>query len=204
MSYWCGSCGEGGSNLGTGSMKFFKADSAMVKDALIGDDTKIWHFSHVRSGAIIGENCIIGKGSYVDEGVIIGNGCKLQNGSMLYNGVSLGDGVFVGPHAVFTNDLRPRANIWDEERLCRTEVQDGASIGANATIRCGITVGKWSMIAAGSVVTKDVLAHALMVGVPAKQVGWVTKSGERMDLGVGEGLAGGSFKHPPTGEIVDL
>ncbi len=173
-------------------------------DSNIGAGTSIWHFAHVREGSSIGERCIVGKGAYVDVGVVIGDGCKLQNGAMVYNGVSIGDEVFVGPHAVFTNDLRPRANIWDEERLCRTEVQDGASIGANATIRCGITVGKWSMIAAGSVVTKDVLAHALMVGVPAKQVGWVTKSGERMDLSVEEGVAGGTFKHSPTGEIVEL
>ena len=173
-------------------------------DANIGEGTSIWHFAHVRGGSKIGRSCIIGKGAYVDIGVKIGDNCKIQNGAMLYNGVSVGDEVFVGPHAVFTNDLRPRAHIWDEGRMCRTEVQEGASIGANATIRCGITVGRWCMIAAGSVVTKDVPAHALMVGVPAKQVGWVTKSGERMDLGVEEGFAGGSFKHPPTGEIVDL
>jgi acetyltransferase-like isoleucine patch superfamily enzyme len=173
-------------------------------DADIGERTSIWHFAHVRGGSTIGNDCIVGKGAYVDVGVSIGDGCKLQNGAMVYNGVSMGDGVFVGPHAVFTNDLRPRANIWDEEKLCRTEVQDGASIGANATIRCGITIGRWCMIAAGSVVTKDVPAHALMVGVPAKQVGWVTKSGERMDLSVEEGIAGGSFRHSPTGETVEL
>ena len=173
-------------------------------DANIGEGTSIWHFSHVRGGSKIGRSCIIGKGAYVDIGVKIGDNCKIQNGVMLYNGVVLGNGVFVGPHVVFTNDLRPRAHIWDEGRICRTEVLDGASIGANATIRCGITIGRWCMIAAGSVVTKDVPDHALMVGVPAKQVGWVTKSGEKMDLGVEEGFAGGSFKHQPTGEIVDL
>ena len=116
----------------------------------------------------IGKNCIVGKGVYVDEGVEVGDDCKLQNGAMLYNGVKLGNGVFVGPHAVFTNDLRPRAHLWSTDRLEKTYVSDGASIGANATIRCGIKLGKWSMIAAGSVVTKDVPAHALMVGIPAR------------------------------------
>jgi len=170
----------------------------------VGSGTAIWHFSHVRSGAIIGENCIIGKGSYVDEGVRIGNSCKLQNGSMLYNGVSLGNGVFVGPHAVFTNDLHPRAHLWDEERLSTTKVDDGVSIGANATIRCGINLGSWCMIGAGSVVTKDVPPHALVLGVPGKIVGWVGTSGNRIDIGVEEGLKGGSFTCNETGETVNL
>ena len=178
---------------------------AVVEDgANVGKGTSIWHFSHIRSGAIIGENCIIGKGAYVDDGVRIGNSCKLQNGSMLYNGVSLGNGVFIGPHAVFTNDLHPRAHLWDGDRLCTTKVDDGASIGANATIRCGISLGSWSMIGAGSVVTKDVPPHALVLGVPAKIVGWVGTSGVRLEIGVDEGLAGGSFTCNETGEIVNL
>ena len=178
---------------------------AVVEDgAEVGSGTAIWHFSHVRSGAIIGEGCIIGKGSYVDEGVIIGDRCKLQNGTMLYNGVSLGNGVFVGPHAVFTNDLHPRAHLWGEERLVSTKVGDGASIGANATIRCGIKLGRWCMIGAGSVVTKDVPPHALVMGVPGKIVGWVGPSGNRIDIEVERGLEGGSFTCDETGEVIEL
>ena len=178
---------------------------AVVEDGSdIGGGTSIWHFSHIRSGSKIGENCVIGKGVYVDMGVEIGDRCKIQNGVSVYNGVTIGDGVFVGPHAVFTNDLRPRAQIWGEERLEKTRVGDGASIGANATIRCGITIGQWCMIAAGTVVTKDVPPHALVVGVPGKIVDWVTQSGERLNIGAHRGLQGGSFICEKTGEVTDL
>ena len=178
---------------------------AVVEDgAKIGEGTSIWHFSHVRSGSLSGEKCIIGKGVYVDIGVVIGDNCKLQNGAMLYHGVELGNGVFVGPHAVFTNDLRPRAHLWSDDRLEQTIVEDGVSIGANATIRCGITLGKWSMIAAGSVVTKDVPPHALVVGIPARIKGWVTESGEMLDIEIETGFNGGEFVCEKTGEIVKL
>lgn len=173
-------------------------------DSKIGDGTSIWHFSHIRNGSKIGENCVIGKGVYVDTGVEIGDRCKIQNGVSVYNGVTIGNGVFVGPHVVFTNDLRPRAHIWDEGRLEKTKVGNGASIGANATIRCGITIGHWCMIAAGTVVTKDVPPHALVVGVPGKIVDWVTKSGERLNIGAHRGLQGGSFVCQNTGEVIDL
>ena len=178
---------------------------AVVEDgAKVGDGTSIWHFSHVRSGSKIGENCIIGKGAYVDIGVIIGDNCKLQNGAMVYHGVELGDCVFVGPHAVFTNDLRPRAHLWSDDRLEKTIVENGVSIGANATIRCGITLGSWCMVAAGSVVTKDVPPHALVVGIPARIKGWVTESGEILEIGVETGLNGGQFVCESTGETVNL
>ena len=178
---------------------------AVVEDgAEVGAGSSVWHFSHVRSGSKIGKNCIIGKGAYVDIGVVIGDNCKLQNGAMLYHGVELGNGIFVGPHAVFTNDLRPRAHLWSDDRLERTIVEDGASIGANATIRCGITLGKWCMVAAGSVVTKDVPPHALMVGVPARIKGWLTESGEILEIDVKTGLSGGEFVCESTNEIVTL
>ena len=151
---------------------------AVVDDgAQIGKGTSVWHFSHIRSGSTIGNDCIIGKGVYIDEGVIIGDNCKLQNGAMVYKGVSIENGVFVGPHAVFTNDLRPRAHLWSDDRLENTIVREGASIGANATIRCGIELGEWCMVAAGSVVTKDVPPYSLVRGVPARVVGMVAKDG---------------------------
>ena len=123
---------------------------------------------------------------------------------MVYCGVTIGDSVFVGPHAVFTNDMKPRAHLWSDDRLEKTNVKNGVSIGANATIRCGITLGEWCMIAAGSVVTKNVPPHALMVGVPARILGWVTESGERLEVDVETGLKGGTFVCKVTGESVTL
>lgn len=178
---------------------------AVVEDgANLGAGTSVWHFSHVRAGSTIGKNCILGRGVYIDIGVKIGDDCKLQNGAMVYHGVNIGDGVFVGPHVVFTNDMRPRAHLWSDDRLESTFVKDGVSIGANATIRCGITLGEWCMIAAGSVVTRDVPPHALMVGSPARIRGWVTKSGERLKIDVETGLKGGAFTCEFTDEIVEL
>ncbi len=152
---------------------FFKHPTAVVEEgAEIGEGTRIWHFAHVRSGARIGRNCNIGKDVYVDTGVEIGDGVKIQNGVSVYRGVRLGDRVFVGPHAVFTNDKYPRAFSEDWE-VVPTVVEEGASIGANATIVCGVTLGRYSMVAAGSVVTRDVPDHGLVVGVPARLVGFV-------------------------------
>ena len=180
-------------------------ERAVVEDgSIIGEGTSIWHFSHIRNGSEVGENCVIGKSVYVDTGVKIGDQCKIQNNVSIYNGVTIGDSVFVGPHVVFTNDLNPRAHIWDSGRLVKTRVDEGASIGANATIRCGITIGQWCMVAAGAVVTKDVPPHALVVGVPGKIVDWVTKSGERLNIGANKGLRGGSFVCQKTGEAVYL
>lgn len=155
--------------------------TAEVSDkAKIGARTKIWHQAQVREGAQIGEDCIIGKGAYVDAQVKIGDRCKVQNYACVYHGVTIGDEVFVGPHATFTNDHYPRAAN-AEWKITETMVEDGASIGANATIVCGVRIGKCAMIGAGSVVTHDVPAHALVVGNPAKVIGQVCRCGARVE-----------------------
>lgn len=152
--------------------------TAEVSDrAKIGNGTKIWHHAQVRENAEIGENCNIGKGVYIDFGVKIGNNVKIQNYVSIYHGVVIEDDVFIGPSATFTNDLYPRAKYWGEERLVKTLVKKGASIGANATIVCGLTVGEYAMVGAGSVVTKDVPQHALVLGVPARLRGYVCECG---------------------------
>jgi len=148
--------------------------------ATIGEGSRIWHWAQVREGARVGENCIIGKDVYIDSDVLIGNDCKVENFATIYKGVTLGNRVFVGPHVCFTNDPYPRAVSPDWRRV-DTKVQDGASLGANATILCGITIGRNAMIAAGAVVTKDVLPHALVAGVPAKLIGWVCECGRPLD-----------------------
>ena len=151
-------------------------ESAYVENgAEIGEGTQIWHFVHVRKGAKIGKNCNIGKDVYIDINVEVGDNCKIQNFATLYQGLKVGNDVLIGPHACFTNDLYPRALIWNEEKLEKTLVKDGASVGANSTIISGITIGKFAMIGAGSVVTKDVPPNALVVGNPAKIIGKVKK-----------------------------
>ncbi len=150
---------------------------AVVDDgAQIGNGTKVWHFAHVRGTAKIGENCIIGKGVYVDADVVIGDRVKIQNGVSVYHGVTIEDDVFCGPHMTFTNDLYPRAfsESWE---VSKTLVKRGASIGANATIVCNTTLGEYCMVGSGSVVTKDVPAHGLVIGNPARLVGFVCKCG---------------------------
>jgi len=148
--------------------------------ALLGDGTQIWHWAQVREGARIGRDCRLGKDVYVDVDVVIGDECKIQNFAALYKGVTLGDRVFIGPHACFTNDPYPRA-VSPKWQVVSTKVDDGASIGANATILCGITIGRDAMVAAGAVVTKDVPPHALVAGVPAQVVGWVCDCGRPLD-----------------------
>ncbi|MFQ5918817.1 MAG: acyltransferase [Thermoplasmata archaeon] len=149
-------------------------------DAEIGDGTYVWHHAQVREDAKIGRNCRLGKDVYVDKNVVVGDDCKLQNGATLYDGLVVGNGVFIGPHAVFTNDLYPRARPNDWE-IVPTVVEDGASIGANATVLCGVTIGSHAMVAAGSVVTHDVPGHGLVQGVPARLQGYVCHCGRPLD-----------------------
>ncbi len=160
--------------------KVFIHETAEVSpEAAVGDGSFVWHQAQVREGARIGRNCRIGKGVYVDKGVVVGENCKLQNYSVIYDGVTLEDRVFVGPHVVFTNDLYPRAASTDW-KIVPTIVREGASIGANATVVCGITIGRYAMVAAGAVVTNDVPDQALVMGVPARLVGFVCECGHRL------------------------
>jgi len=157
-------------------------ESAYVEDATIGEGTNIWHFAHIRKGAKIGKNCNIGKDVYVDTNVEIGDNCKLQNFATIYQGVKIGNNVFIGPHVCFTNDLYPRARVWTEEKIEKTLVKDGASIGANTTIVAGTTIGKNAMIGAGSVVTKDVPDHGLVFGNPAHLKGFVCECSNKLTM----------------------
>ncbi|MEG1676663.1 MAG: acyltransferase [Clostridia bacterium] len=160
--------------------------SAIVDEgAALGEGTHIWHFTHVEGSAVIGERCSIGQNCYIAAHVVIGDGCKLQNNVSVYEGVTLEDGVFCGPSCVFTNDLTPRALYpKGHENFVKTVVAKGASIGANATIVCGHPIGRCAMIGAGALVTKAVPAHALMLGVPAKQQGFVCTCGHRLPQGL--------------------
>ena len=161
-------------------MVFIHETADVSKEAKIGKETNIWHQAQVRENAVIGENCNIGKGVYIDFGVKIGNNCKLQNYVSIYHGVSIEDEVFIGPSATFTNDLYPRAFIWGEEKVSKTLIKKGASIGANSTIISGITIGKFAMIGAGSVVTKSVPDHALVCGNPARIKGFICECGVKI------------------------
>ena len=144
--------------------------------ACIGEGTRVWHYAHVRAGAHVGRDCVLGKGVYVDVGAVVGDRCKIQNGVSVYCGVTLEDDVFVGPGACFTNDLYPRASGGEWELLL-TLVRRGASIGANATILCGIVIGEYAMVAAGAVVTRAVPPYGLVQGNPATLAGYVNSAG---------------------------
>ncbi len=146
----------------------------------VGTDTKVWHFSHLLRHSQIGERCVFGQNVAVGPKVVVGDGCKLQNNVTLYEGVTLEQDVFCGPSCVFTNVLTPRAHVERKNEFGNTLVKRGATIGANATVVCGHTLGAYCMIAAGAVVTKDVLDYALIAGVPGGQIGWVSRSGDRL------------------------
>jgi acetyltransferase-like isoleucine patch superfamily enzyme len=153
-------------------------ETAIVEEGvLLGEGTRIWHFVHIRKGVRIGKNGNIGKDVYIDTDVVVGDNCKIQNFASLYRGLTVGDDVFIGPHVCFTNDIYPRAKIWSDEKVVKTVVKDGVSIGANSTIIAGIKIGKYAMIGAGAVVTKDIPDYALVVGNPARIVGRVDERG---------------------------
>lgn len=161
-------------------VKYFKHPTAVVESDEIGEETKIWHFVHIRQKAKIGRNCNIGKGVYVDTEVEIGNNVKIQNFVSIYRGVKIEEEVFIGSSVTFTNDLYPRAFIWSEQKIIPTVVKKGASIGAGSTIICGITIGEYAMVGAGSVVTKDVSSFGLVYGNPAKLKGFVCYCGRKL------------------------
>ena len=170
--------------------------------AVIGDGTRVWHFCHVQSGAHIGKNCSLGQNVNVANDVQIGNGVKIQNNVSVYQGVELSDWVFCGPSCVFTNDPTPRAKYpKGSAGYKKTHVLTGASIGANATIVCGHTIGEWALIGAGAVVTSDVPAHALMLGVPARQVGWACECGNLLSDDLTCSQCGRAYRN--TGERLE-
>lgn len=175
---------------------YFVHPSAYVDQPCeIGEGTKIWHFSHVMPNCTIGARCILGQNVLVSSDVIVGNNVKIQNNVALYGGVVIADDVFLGPSCVFTNITNPRSQIVRRHLYEKTRVQRGASIGANATIVCGVTIGQYAFIGAGAVVTKDVPDYALMLGVPARQVGWMSRHGYRLGKPDTEGV----LRCPETG-----
>ena len=156
-------------------------ESAYVDDgAVIGDETRVWHFCHVLGGAVIGARCSLGQNVVVMNGVRIGTNVKIQNNVSVYEGVEIEDDVFLGPSMVFTNVYNPRSFISRKDEYRRTLVQHGASIGANATIVCGVTIGRYAFVAAGAVINRDVPDYALMAGVPARRIGWMSEHGTRL------------------------
>lgn len=167
--------------------------------AIVGRGTRIWHFSHVMAGAVVGERCMIGQGCFVAGDAVLGNGVRLQNHVNVFDGVTLEDEVFCGPGVVFTNVKRPRAAFPKKNEYRRTVVKRGATLGANATLLAGITIGEYAFVGAGATVTRDVSAFALVVGTPGTRIGWVSRSGERLQFD----SAGKAFC-PATGEGYEL
>lgn len=172
-------------------MNYTKHDSAIVDDgAQIGEGSRVWHFVHVCGEAVIGKGVSLGQNVFVGNKVSIGDHCKIQNNVSIYDNVTLEEGVFCGPSMVFTNVFNPRSLVERKSEYQDTLVKKGSTIGANATIVCGVTLGRYSFIGAGAVVNKDVPDYALMVGVPAKHIGWMSQYGEKLDLPLaGEGVA---------------
>ena len=163
--------------------KYFVHDTSIIDEGVkIGNNTKIWHWSHVSENAEIGENCTIGQNVFIGKGVKIGNNCKIQNNVSVFQNVTLQDNVFCGPSMVFTNVINPRSDVERKDSFKDTLVKTGASIGANATIICGNIIGNYSMIGAGAVVSKSTKDFSLNVGIPSKQIGWISAFGERIDL----------------------
>ena len=187
---------------------FFAHETAVVDDGCkIGKGTRIWHFSHIMSGAVLGENCNLGQNVLVSDDVILGDNVKVQNNVSIYTGVICEDDVFLGPSMVFTNIVNPRSAVVRKGDYVKTLVGKGASIGANATIICGNTLGEFCFIGAGAVVTKDVPAYALVVGTPGKQVGWMSEYGHRLhfdDVGLAICPESGEKYELKNGEVSKL
>ncbi len=185
------------------SERFVHESAYVDKGATVGAGTRIWHFCHVNPGAVIGEKCSLGQNVVVMNDVVIGNNVKIQNNVSVYDAVTLEDDVFCGPSMVFTNVINPRSHVPRKNEYQRTLVRKGASIGANATIVCGVTLGEYSFVGAGSVITDDVPSYALMVGVPGKRIGWMCQCGERLpDGGSGTCKVCGS-KYESRGETIE-
>jgi UDP-2-acetamido-3-amino-2,3-dideoxy-glucuronate N-acetyltransferase len=172
--------------------EYWQHETAIVDaGAKIGQGTRIWHFSHINGTAAVGQNCSLGQNVYIGNNVCVGNGCKIQNNVSVYDAVTLEDDVFCGPSMVFTNVYNPRSAVVRKNEYRPTLVCKGATLGANCTIVCGVTIGAYAFVGAGAVVNRDVKPYALMVGVPARQVGWMSAHGVRLDLpleGDGEAL----------------
>ncbi len=181
-------------------MKYTAHNTAVIDEgSTIGAGTRIWHFSHIMSGAVIGERCNLGQNVVVSPGVVLGNNVKVQNNVSIYEGVICEDDVFLGPSCVFTNIINPRSAIIRKDQYRKTLVRRGASIGANATIICGNEIGEYALIGAGAVVTRAVPAYALIVGNPGRQTGWVSEAGHRLEFDIaGIGIC------PETGERYEL
>lgn len=170
-------------------MSYFAHETAVIDEGCaIGDDCKIWHFSHIMNDAVLGEKCNLGQNVVISPGVKLGRNVKVQNNVSIYTGVECEDDVFLGPSMVFTNILNPRSAVIRKDQYVKTFVRKGASIGANATVVCGNEIGAYALIGAGAVVTKDVKPYALVLGNPSKQVGWVSSFGHRLDFQNGEAI----------------
>ena len=182
--------------------KYFLHESSVIDEgATIGEGTKIWHFSHVCGGAEIGKNCSLGQNVYVGNKVRVGDNCKIQNNVSVYDNVTLEDDVFCGPSMVFTNVYNPRSAVSRKDEYRDTWVECGATLGANCTIVCGVRIGHHAFVGAGAVINRDVKPFALMVGVPAKHIGWMSAYGDRVDLPL---QGAGSWTCPYTGDEYQL
>jgi len=182
----------------------FVHETSIIDDNIsIGNGTKIWHFSHILSGTKIGKNCSFGQNCVVGGDINIGNGVKVQNNVSIYKGVEIEDDVFLGPSMVFTNVINPRAFIQRKDEFQKTLLKKGCSIGANATIICGVTIGEYALIGSGAVINRDVKPYALMVGVPAKRIGWVGQSGDTLEFV--DGMASDEFgKYAIIGDNLEV
>ena len=186
---------------------YFIHSSSVVDDgAIIGSGTKVWHFSHIMSSAVVGERCNIGQNVFIDGKVLIGNGVKIQNNVSVYGGVIVEDDCFLGPSMVFTNVINPRSFVERKTEFRPTYLRRGCTIGANATIVCGVEIGRYALVGAGTVIIRDVPEYAMMVGNPARQIGWISRTGEKLHLDP-EGMAWcapeGKTYHLKDGRLIE-